>query len=297
MTELQDYYNEYFLKVCSDIGETLVPHGFQVSAKGQRLKKTSKDKDLVFEIYFRRNYLTSYMIEAGVSITPEFYITSKKLKQWLTDQIESKNIIGSIYCNELGECTPYMAVESPGIGMYDDSKRYEIMPGFSNKRRCSWLLDDGSLKGSNENTAKLIAERIEHYLLPIFDIFEGKEKSIDFLLTSGTRFNPWLRSTISPLPYIVQNGGPDKASQFLKDFIEDYFKRDEYHANSLRDFCDFLNKPAKEKEKEERYDYQCWHKEQQQYFTYYFNDKPGSYDGHEAREAAVALAYNHGVKI
>ena len=66
---------------------------FKVVSKGQKLKKTSKNKDLIFEIYFqanRNNYADS------VEFVPHIAIYSKSMKNYLDSKNKEEFLVSLI---------------------------------------------------------------------------------------------------------------------------------------------------------------------------------------------------------
>ena len=116
---------------------------FKIIGKGQTLKKTSKNKDLTYEIYFqvnRNNY------ECSVEFIPHIAIYSKGMKKANINN-------GFVYGGELGTLlgrTPFKW----------------------------WQLLGASYKYTVEEISGLIRD----YIMPIFDDFEDTETNIENIL-------------------------------------------------------------------------------------------------------------------
>ena len=116
---------------------------FKIISKGQTLKKTSKNKDLAYEIYFQANR-NNY--ECSVEFVPHIYIYSKGMKKANINN-------GFVFGGEIGVLlgrTPFKW----------------------------WQLAGASYKYTVEEVSGLIRE----YIMPIFDDFEDTETNIDNIL-------------------------------------------------------------------------------------------------------------------
>lgn len=116
---------------------------FKVVSKGQKLKKTSKNKDLIFEIYFqanRNNYADS------VEFVPHIAIYSKSMKK--------ANIHnGFVYGGELGR--------------------------LLNRTEWHWNQLAGA---SYQYTVDEVSKLCEEYIIPLFEDFEDTESNIEKLI-------------------------------------------------------------------------------------------------------------------
>ena len=116
---------------------------FKVVSKGQKLKKTSKNKDLIFEIYFqanRNNYADS------VEFVPHIAIYSKSMKK--------ANIHnGFVYGGELGR--------------------------LLNRTEWHWYQLAGA---SYQYTVDEVSKLCEEYIIPLFEDFEDTERNIEKLI-------------------------------------------------------------------------------------------------------------------
>lgn len=174
-----------FLNACNEIANTL--EGFKILEKGQRLKKSSLDKDLYFEIYFQSSFRND---SSSIQILPHINIYSKILKKWQIEQTKNEYSQGLIFGNQIGYLTP-----------------------FNNWKE--W-----NLAGlSYEKSINEITENIQHYLFPIFEIFNSKETAIDFLKKNGTKFNQWSEDSISPLDFLLCFSEKETAEIFLNNFV------------------------------------------------------------------------------
>ena len=116
---------------------------FKIIGKGQTLKKTSKNKDLTYEIYFQANR-NNY--ECSVEFIPHIAIYSKGMKKANINN-------GFVYGGELGTLlgrTPFKW----------------------------WQLAGASYKYTVEEISGLIRD----YIIPIFDDFEDTETNIENIL-------------------------------------------------------------------------------------------------------------------
>lgn len=174
-----------FLNACNEIATQL--DGFKILEKGQRLKKTSLDKDLYFEIYFQSSFRND---SSSIQILPHLNIYSKSLKKWQIKHTKNEYSQGFIFGNQIGYLTP-----------------------FNNWKE--W-----NLAGlSYEKSIIEITESIQKHLFPIFKIFHSKETAIDFLKKNGTKFNQWSEDSISPLDFLLCFSEKETAEIFLNNFV------------------------------------------------------------------------------
>ena len=127
---------------------------FKVVSKGQKLKKTSKNKDLIFEIYFqanRNNYADS------VEFVPHIAIYSKSM--------EKANIHnGFVYGEDLGL--------------------------LLNKKEWHWYQLAGA---SYQYTVDEVSKLCKKYVMPLFEGFEDTERNIEKLIEGDINVNDTLR--------------------------------------------------------------------------------------------------------
>lgn len=118
---------------------------FKIISKGQTLKKTSKNKDLTYEIHFQANR-NNY--ECSVEFVPHISIYSKGMKK---ANINNGFVFGGEIGTLLGR-TPFKW----------------------------WQLAGASYKYTVEEISRLIRD----YIIPIFDDFEDKETNIENIMNS-----------------------------------------------------------------------------------------------------------------
>lgn len=176
-----------FLDACNKINNSLSEFGFKPLQKGQRLKKTSVDKDIIFEIYFQSSFRNTIL---NIQIIPQINIYSKQLKKWSANQTHNIHESGFIFGTSLENIIPP-------------------------KQRHDW---DVSRKNQKETKAE-IAQLIVTYTLPIFTLFENKEKAIQFLETQGTQFNRYTKKSLHPLDFMLYFAKKSEAEQFFNNFI------------------------------------------------------------------------------
>lgn len=185
-----------FLNACCTIAHQL--DDFKILEKGQRLRKTSTDKDIYTEIYFQSSFRNDI---SSIQILPHISIYSKILKKWQIEQTKNKYSQGLIFGNQIGYLLPF-------------------------KNWKEW-----NLAGlSYEKSVSDIIESINHYIIPIFDIFNSKEYAITFLKNNGTKFNQWAEDSVSPLDFLLCFSEKDTAEIFLNNFIS----RCPYKGNILK---------------------------------------------------------------
>ena len=116
---------------------------FKVVSKGQKLKKSSKNKDLTFEIYFqanRNNYAYS------VEFVPHITIHSKSMTK-------AKIHNGFVYGGELGR--------------------------LLNQNEWHWYQLAGA---SYQYTVDEVSKLLKEHIIPVFDDFEDTESNIEKLI-------------------------------------------------------------------------------------------------------------------
>ena len=116
---------------------------FKIISKGQRLKKTSKNKDLTYEIYFQANRNND---ESSVEFMPHIAIYSKEMKKANINN-------GFVYGGELGR--------------------------LLGRTPCKWWQLAGA---SYKYTVGEISMLIRDNIIPIFDKFEASGKNIEDIL-------------------------------------------------------------------------------------------------------------------
>ncbi|MFK8268238.1 hypothetical protein [Capnocytophaga cynodegmi] len=178
---------EIFEKGCGEIAQHFPD--FKSIQKGRKLKKVSLDKSIEFEIYFQtsmRNY------SGNVAILPHINISSKKMEKWLNTQSNEQEMWELIFTKQLGYLTP----------------------------RQYW--HEWNLAGlSFQPTIDEIVKCLKEYALPIFELFENKDKAVDFLLENGAIFNKNVKhDELLPFYFVFWHSGKEKAEIFLNNFVE-----------------------------------------------------------------------------
>jgi hypothetical protein len=177
---------EIFLNACNEICNKL--DNFKSVQKGQTLRKVAQDKDIFFEIYFQSSYRND---KSHVSVIPHINIYSKQLKKWCVEQTQNEYSNGIIFGGQLGYLTPYN----------------------------QWK--EWNVAGMNyQKSVDEISDKIQKYIYPIFDIFEQKEKAIDFLTVNGTKFNLWTENVLTALDFMLCFADKQKAEIFFNNYID-----------------------------------------------------------------------------
>ncbi|MDO4229268.1 MAG: hypothetical protein Q4C98_05590 [Capnocytophaga sp.] len=180
---------EIFLKGCNEIAQHFPD--FTPKQKGQTLTKVSENKDLVFEIHFQSSMRN---VGSTAKIIPLVKIYSKAMKK-----ANLPYSAGCIFDNSLG---------------YLSSNEYK-----------TWLLGGASF----DDTVKDIVERIEKYVLPIFEQFEDREKLIDFLVENTAKFNKFVNPNDFLLFYYMYfYAGKEKAQIYLNKIIQNDKLKNKY---------------------------------------------------------------------
>lgn len=132
-------------KLCEEAWQEIASKfpDFKVLAKGQKLKRVAKNKDIIFEIYFQAS---RYNCEYSVKFIPHIGIYSKSIKKVGINH-------GLIYGGDLGSLS-------------------------SGKPHEWWQLAGASYKCTVEEVSKLI----KIHIIPIFDYFENTQANIDRIL-------------------------------------------------------------------------------------------------------------------
>ena len=116
---------------------------FKVLGRGQVLKKTADNEDIIFEIFFQAS---RYNYENSVEFIPHVRIYSKNIKKAIIND-------GLIYGGDLGTLT--------------------------NRKPCErWQLAGESYR----NTVTEVSRLLESYIIPLFLDFENTEANIDKIL-------------------------------------------------------------------------------------------------------------------
>ncbi|WP_295812016.1 hypothetical protein [uncultured Apibacter sp.] len=176
-----------FIESCNKIADLIQDKHFKAIQKGQILKKKSKNKDIVYEIVFQSSFRNTNF---HISILPHINVYSKKLKEWIIEQTNNSYSSGIVVSEYLGNITPY-------------------------KTSKSW-----NLAGlSREKYIEEIAELLNKYALPIFDLFEETTSAIDFLAENGQQFNKYVDDSLLPLGFMIRFAPKEKAEKFFNHFI------------------------------------------------------------------------------
>lgn len=175
---------EIFLNGCNEIAANFAY--FKPTQKGQKLTKLASDKEILFEIYFSssmRNY------SGSVSILPQVAIYCKRLKKLMQEELPYSTDL--VFVSHLGYLTP-------------------------RKQFRDWQLAGASF----ELSVREISAAIKDYALPIFELFEDKQKAAEFMMRHGTKFNPNLKDTdLYPIFFMFYFGGRDAAEAFFNVFL------------------------------------------------------------------------------
>lgn len=176
-----------FIESCNKIADLLQDKHFNAIQKGQILKKKSKNKDIVYEIVFQSSFRNT---NSHISILPHINVYSKQLKEWIIEQTNNSYSSGIVVAEHLGNITPYKTLKSWNLA------------GFS-----------------REKYIEEIAELLNNYALPIFDLFEEKTSVINFLAVNGQQFNKYVDDSLRPLGFMIRFAPKEKAEQFFNHFI------------------------------------------------------------------------------
>ena len=171
---------EIFLNGCNEITANFTD--FKPTQKGQKLTKLANDKEILFEIYFgssMRNY------SGSVSILPQIAIYCKRLKKLMQEELSYSTDL--VFVSHLGYLTP-------------------------RKQFRDWQLAGASF----EPSVREISAAIKDYALPIFELFEDKQKAVEFMMQRGAKFNKNLSAfDLRPIYFIYYLGGRDVAEAFF----------------------------------------------------------------------------------
>ena len=177
---------EIFLNGCNEIAANFAD--FKPVQKGQKLSKKSADKDVSFEIYFQSSM---HNHEGSVDILPHIAIYCKSLKKLMQEELPYATDL--VFAKQLGYLTPH-------------------------KQFRDWQLAGAGF----ESSVREISAAIKDYALPIFELFEDKQKAAEFMMRHGTKFNPNLKDTdLYPIFFMFYFGGRDAAEAFFNVFLND----------------------------------------------------------------------------
>ena len=177
---------EIFLNGCNEIAANFAD--FKPAQKGQKLSKKSADKDVSFEIYFQSSM---HNYGGSVEILPLVASFCKSLKKLMQEVLPYATHL--VFAKQLGYLTPHRQFRD-------------------------WQLAGASFDPS----VREISAAIKDYALPIFELFEDKQKAAEFMMQRGTKFNPNLKDTdLYPIFFMFYFGGRDAAEAFFNVFLND----------------------------------------------------------------------------
>lgn len=177
---------EIFLNGCNEIAANFTD--FKPTQKGQKLTKLASDKEILFEIYFgssMRNY------SGSVSILPQVAIYCKRLKKLMQEELPYSTDL--VFVSHLGYLTP-------------------------RRQFRDWQLAGASF----EPSVREISTAIKDYALPIFELFEDKQKAVEFMMQRGAKFNKNLSAfDLRPIYFVYYFSGKDAAETFFNVCLSD----------------------------------------------------------------------------
>ena len=177
---------EIFLNGCNEIAANFAD--FKPTQKGQKLTKLTSDKEILFEIYFSssmRNY------SGSVSILPQIAIYCKRLKKLMQEEPPCSTDL--IFVSYLSYLTP-------------------------RRQFRDWQLAGASF----ELSVREISAAIKDCALPIFELFEDKQKAVEFMMRHGAKFNKNLSAfDLRPIYFVYYFGGRDAAEAFFNVCLSD----------------------------------------------------------------------------
>lgn len=177
---------EIFLNGCAEITANFTD--FKPTQKGQRLTKLASDKEILFEIYFSssmRNYTGS------VSILPQVAIYCKRLKKLMQEELPYSTDL--VFVSYLSYLTP-------------------------RRQFRDWQLAGASF----EPSVREIGAAIKDCALPIFELFEDKQKAVEFMMQCGAKFNKNLSVfDLRPIYFVYYFSGRDAAEAFFNVCLSD----------------------------------------------------------------------------
>ena len=90
---------------------------------------------------------------------------------------------------------------------------------------------DWQLAGASfELSVREISAAIKDYALPIFELFEEKQKAVEFMSRRGAKFNSNLKDTeLYPIFFMFYFGGRDAAEAFFNVFLNDCSYRGRFY--------------------------------------------------------------------
>jgi hypothetical protein len=175
-----------FLESCNEVAGLLSDKDFKVLQKGQTLKKTAAHKDLTHTISFESSGRNS---SASIAMRVSVSIASKKVKPLWAAQTGRENDL--VFHEQLGYLAP----------------------------RREWK--EWNLAGaSRKNCVAEVADWLNQYALPVFQLFETPEAAIAHLKTHGRRFNPLMEDGLEPLAFILCHGTKEDAQQFFHNYVQ-----------------------------------------------------------------------------
>lgn len=177
---------EIFLNACTEIAANFT--NFKPTQKGQKLTKLASDKDISFEIYFSssmRNY------SGSVSILPQIAIYCKRLKKLMQEELPYSRDL--VFVSYLSYLTP-------------------------RRQFRDWQLAGASF----EPSVREISAAIKDCALPIFELFEDKQKAVELMMQRGAKFNKNLSAfDLRPIYFVYYFGGRDAAETFFNVCLSD----------------------------------------------------------------------------
>ena len=177
---------EIFLNGCAEIAANFTD--FKPTQKGQKLTKLASDKEILFEIYFgssMRNY------SGGVSILPQIAIYCKRLKKLMQEELPYSSDL--VFVSYLSYLTP-------------------------RRQFSDWQLAGASF----EPSVREISAAIKDYALGVFELFEDKQKAVEFMTQCGAKFNKNLSAfDLRPIYFVYYFGGKDAAEAFFNICLSD----------------------------------------------------------------------------
>ena len=101
-----------------------------------------------------------------------------------------------------------------------DRSCFRIAPGLSHAAQ---TVSRPALAGASfEPSVREISAAIKDYALPIFELFEDKQKAVEFMMQRGAKFNKNLSAfDLRPIYFIFCFGGRDAAEAFFNVCLSD----------------------------------------------------------------------------
>lgn len=135
---------DIFFSTCQKIAVYFESHGFRAIEKCQRLKKTSIDKDLTFEIYFQSSVMNK---KECVAFIPQVHIFSKKVKEQTREKTKNPHEKGYIGGGNIGNISNL-------------------------KKWTEWTITPKN----QDRVVKEVIKMLEKFALPLFARFESNKK-------------------------------------------------------------------------------------------------------------------------